>query len=90
MHFSTKILVMRSAYYVDGGLLGPASSLEELHNAFLLQLVFLLWKSEIGFANGPVFRHLLVPMLKLIFVWCFRRRDSSESDQNYFRYFAGL
>jgi hypothetical protein len=41
MHFSRKILAMRSAYYVHGWLLGPPSSLEELQNAFGLPLVFL-------------------------------------------------
>jgi hypothetical protein len=74
---------MRPAYYVDGWLLGPASSLEELQNAFGLPLVFLRWNPEIVSAKGPVLQHLLVLVLRLNFVRSCRRTDSAESDRNF-------
>jgi hypothetical protein len=93
MHFSTKRLAMQSAYYVDGWFLGPVSSLEELHNCFGLQFVILRWKSEIEPAKAPVLQHLLVLVLRLIFVRHSRRTDSAESDRkfsaSYSRCFAG-
>jgi hypothetical protein len=92
MHFSMKILAMRSAYYVDDWCLGPASSLEELQTAFGRQFVILRWKSGIEPAKGPVLQHLPVLVSRLIFVRRSRQTDSAESDRNfsagYFRWFA--
>jgi hypothetical protein len=83
MHFSRKMLAMRSAYYVDGWLLGPASSLEGLQNASGPPFVFLRWNPEIVPAKGPVLQHLLVLVLRLNFVRSCRRTDSAESDRNF-------
>jgi len=93
MHISTNTLAMRSAYYIDGSFLGPVSSLEELQNAFGLQLVFLRCKSETDSAKGPVLQLQLVLVLRMIFVRYFPQTDPAESDRNfagsYSRWFAG-